>query len=101
MAIVLSLLDILHILLQVGIWIIIVQVVLSWLVAFNVVNMSNNFVRQIYTGIEKLLAPLYRPIRRFMPDLGGIDLTPMVLMLSFIVAQVLLRGVAQQIVLSA
>lgn len=101
MAIVLSLLDILLILLQVGIWIIIVQVVLSWLVAFNVVNMSNNFVRQVYTGIEKLLAPLYRPIRRFMPDLGGIDLTPMVLMLSFIVAQVLLRGVAQQIVLSA
>ena len=101
MGIVLALIDILHMLLQVGIWIVIAQVVLSWLVAFNVINTSNDFVRTVYGGIERLLAPLYRPIRRFMPDLGGIDLSPMVLMLGFIAAQILLRGVATQIVLSS
>ena len=101
MAIVLTLIDILIMLLQIAVWVIIAQVVLSWLIAFNVVNMSNNFVRQIYFGIEKLLAPLYRPIRRFMPDLGGIDLTPMVLILLVIVTQMLLGGLAQQIMMSA
>jgi YggT family protein len=101
MAIVVALLDILHMLLQVGIWIIIAQVVLSWLIAFNVVNMSNNFVRSIYMGIEKLLAPLYRPIRRFMPDLGGLDLTPMVLILLLIAGQMLIRGAATQIMLGS
>ena len=101
MAIVLTLIDILIMLLQIAVWVIIAQVVLSWLIAFNVVNMSNNFVRQIYFGIEKLLSPLYRPIRRFMPDLGGIDLTPMVLILLIIVTQMLLGGLAQQIMMSA
>ena len=101
MAIVLTLIDILIMLLQIAVWVIIAQVVLSWLIAFNVVNMSNNFVRQIYFGIEKLLAPLYRPIRRFMPDLGGIDLTPMVLILLIIVTRMLLEGLAQQIMMSA
>ena len=81
-------------LLDVAKWIIIIQVVLSWLVAFNVINLSNDFVRSIYTGIERLLAPLYRPIRRFMPDLGGIDLSPMVLLLLIIALQMLLGGVA-------
>ncbi|WP_149864552.1 YggT family protein [Pacificimonas flava] len=94
---IIALLQILHMLLQVGIWIIIVQVILSWLVAFNVVNMSNNFVRSVYMGIERLLSPLYRPIRRFMPDLGGIDLTPMVLMLAFIAGQMLIGGAINQI----
>ncbi|MBZ6377413.1 osmotic-shock protein [Pacificimonas flava] len=93
----LALINILQMLLQVGIWIVIAQVVLSWLIAFNVVNMSNNFVRSIYYGIERILGPVYRPIRRLMPDLGGLDLTPMVVILGFIAAQELLKGVASQI----
>lgn len=62
-------------------YVLIASVILSWLVAFNVVNRSNPFVRQIGYALERLTEPLLRPIRRFLPDLGGIDLTPIVLLL--------------------
>jgi YggT family protein len=62
-------------------WIILAMVVLSWLVAFNVVNRSNPFVRQIGQALERLTEPLLRPIRRVLPDLGGIDLSPIVLLI--------------------
>ena len=62
-------------------WIILAMVVLSWLVAFNVVNRSNPYVRQIGYALERLTEPLLRPIRRFLPDLGGIDLSPIVLLI--------------------
>ena len=62
-------------------WIILATVILSWLVAFNIVNRSNPFVRQIGIALERLTEPLLRPIRRFLPDLGGIDLSPIVLLI--------------------
>ncbi len=62
-------------------WIILAMVVLSWLVAFNVVNRSNPYVRQIGQALERLTEPLLRPIRRVLPDLGGIDLSPIVLLI--------------------
>lgn len=62
-------------------WFVIIHVVLSWLIAFNVVNMSNNFVYQIVGGLDRLLAPIMMPVRRYMPDLGGIDLSPIVVLL--------------------
>ena len=65
-------------LLQLLVWIIIVQVILSWLVAFNVINTSSNFVRTLLDGLDRLTAPLYRPIRKILPDFGGIDFSPIV-----------------------
>lgn len=62
-------------------WIILATVILSWLVAFNVVNRSNSVVRQIGTALERLTEPLLRPIRRVLPDLGGIDISPIVLLI--------------------
>ena len=62
-------------------WIIIAMVVMSWLVAFNVVNPSNTVVRQIRYALFRLTEPLLGPIRRFLPDLGGIDLSPVVLLI--------------------
>ena len=62
-------------------WIILATVILSWLVAFNVINRSNPYVRQIGQALEKLTEPLLRPIRRVLPDLGGIDLSPVVLLI--------------------
>ena len=67
-----------------AIWIVIIGAVLSWLIAFNVVNPHNQFVYTIYTGIDRLMEPLVRPIRRVMPDLGGIDISPLVLILALI-----------------
>ncbi len=75
------------ILLNVAWWIIIVQAILSWLVAFNVINTSNDIVRSIWVALDKLTEPLYRPIRRIMPDLGALDLSPMVVLLILIILQ--------------
>jgi YggT family protein len=61
-------------------WIIIIQVVLSWLFVFNVLNTSSHGVRQFAVAIDRITAPLYRPIRRLLPDFGGIDFSPMVLL---------------------
>lgn len=67
-------------------WFIIISVVMSWLVAFNVINLHNQFVYGIYTSINGIVEPMLRPIRRLMPDLGGIDLSPILvlILLSFL-----------------
>ena len=57
-------------------WVVIIGVILSWLIAFNVINLSNQFVRLIYDVTSRLTEPLLAPIRRFMPDLGGVDISP-------------------------
>ena len=63
-------------------WIIIASAVLSWLVAFNVVNTQNRFVYAVGDFLHKVTEPALRPIRKIMPDLGGIDLSPIVLILA-------------------
>ncbi|BBB13292.1 hypothetical protein SPYCA_2550 [Sphingopyxis sp. FD7] len=81
------LLDILSILLNILWWIIIVQAVMSWLIAFNVINTHNDFVGQLWYVLDRITEPLYRPFRRIMPDFGGIDLTPMVVLILLIILQ--------------
>ncbi len=71
-------------------WTVIVQAILSWLVAFNVINLQNNVVRSVLRTLERVLEPLYRPIRRLLPDFGGIDLSPMVVLLVILLIQKLI-----------
>lgn len=80
-------LDILSILLNILWWIIIIQAVMSWLIAFNVINTHNDFVGQLWHVLDRITEPLYRPFRRIMPDFGGIDLTPMVVLILLIILQ--------------
>ena len=61
-------------------FIIIASAIFSWLFAFNVINSSNQFVGQIGSMLYQLTEPLYRPIRRFMPNLNGLDLSPIVVL---------------------
>ena len=63
-----------------------ITAILSWLVAFDVVNLRNNAVRQIYYTLERITEPLLTPIRRFVPPLGGVDL-------SFIVLFLIIQGI--------
>jgi YggT family protein len=77
--------DIARILLNVVWWIIIVQAILSWLIAFNVINTYNDTVRMIWEALQKMTEPLYRPIRKIMPDFGALDLSPMVVLLGLII----------------
>jgi YggT family protein len=81
-------------LLQLFIWVIIAQAIFSWLVAFNVVNTQNRFVRAVLNGLDRFLNPLLRPIRNVLPDMGGIDLSPLVLILVAMLSQRLLQGLA-------
>ena len=76
-----ALLQIVDLLLSVLQWIIIIQAVLSWLVAFNVVNTHNDFVRQALYALDRMTQPIYRPIRRVLPDFGALDLSPLVVLL--------------------
>jgi YggT family protein len=88
--------DIVNLLLTVVTWIIIIQVVLSWLFAFNVLNTSSNGVRQFAVAIDRITAPLYRPIRRILPDFGGIDFSPLVILILIQVLRKVLQGVLIQ-----
>lgn len=63
-------------------WLIIASAVLSWLTAFNVINMRNRFVYMIYDSCYRLTEPLMRPIRRILPYMGGLDLSPIIILLA-------------------
>ena len=76
-----TLLEIAAILLNVLWWLIIIQVILSWLVAFNVINTSSQGMRRFLVGLDRFLEPLYRPFRKILPDFGGLDLSPVVVLL--------------------
>ena len=80
-----ALLGILLLLLWIVMWIIIIQAVLSWLVAFNVINTHNEFVRSVLYALDRMTEPLYRPIRRILPDFGALDLSPMVVLLIILI----------------
>jgi YggT family protein len=67
--------------LEIYIWVVIASVVLSWLIAFNVINTRNSFVHQIADFLNRATDPALRPIRNVLPNLGGIDLSPLVLIL--------------------
>jgi len=87
-----SLFSIFYMVLDLYVWVIIISAILSWLVAFNVINTRNQFVYTVGNVLYRLTEPALRPIRRFMPNLGGIDLSPIVLLLAiFFVQQLLVR----------
>ncbi len=77
-----ALVDIFIMLTQVLIWGLVVWAISSWLVAFNVINSYNPVVRSILSTLDRVYEPLVRPIRRILPDLGGLDLAPLVLWLA-------------------
>ncbi|MDP6350868.1 MAG: YggT family protein [Alphaproteobacteria bacterium] len=75
------------------IWVFILSAILSWLVAFNVINTSNRFVYSVGNALYRLTEPVLKPIRRYLPNLGGIDLSPVVAIIGLIFVQnVVVRG---------
>lgn len=79
--------QILNILLNVVWWIIVIQAILSWLIAFNVINTHSDFVRNALYALDRMTQPIYRPIRKILPDLGALDLSPMVVLLAVYILQ--------------
>lgn len=96
-----AIVEIINLLLSVVTWIIIGQVILSWLLAFNILNPSSGGIRAFVLAIDRITAPLYRPIRRLLPDFGGIDFSPLVILLLIQVIKKLLAGVVAQYYLGA
>jgi YggT family protein len=91
-----ALVQIADLLLSILTWVIIIQVILSWLLVLNVLNTSSNGVRTVAVAIDRLTAPLYRPIRRMLPDFGGIDFSPLVILILIQIIKKLLAGVVAQ-----
>jgi len=78
-------------------WVVIIGVVMSWLIAFNVVNLSNQVVRMIYDVVLRLTEPVLMQIRRFLPDLGNVDISPVILILLLWFAKSVVARLAYQI----
>ncbi|RDD60150.1 YggT family protein [Ferruginivarius sediminum] len=81
-------------------WAIILSAILSWLIAFDVVNTSNRFVYTIVDFLWRITEPALRPIRQFMPNLGGIDISPIILILGLFFVQSVLANFARQLAMS-
>jgi YggT family protein len=90
-------LQIVQVLLTIIWWIIIVQAILSWLLAFNVINTYNDTVRTIWEALRRMTEPLYRPIRRILPDFGALDLSPLVVLIGIVVLQKLVSAGINQL----
>ncbi len=90
-----AILQIVQLLLNVIWWIIVIQAILSWLIAFNVINTYNDFVRTVWNALGRMTEPLYRPIRRILPDFGALDLSPLVvLLIIYILSNIVLPNIA-------
>lgn len=76
-----SVLDVVMLALNLYVWLLIASAVLSWLIAFNVVNTRNQFVSTVWDFLYRITEPALRPIRNMLPNLGGIDISPIILLL--------------------
>jgi YggT family protein len=79
-------------LINVAFFIVIAHVIMSWLINFGVLNMRQPVVAQIWDGLNRLLEPVYAPIRRLLPSMGGLDLAPLVVILGLYALEIILRN---------
>lgn len=85
-----SLLQILLLILDVVWFILIAHIIMSWLISFQVLNLRQPLVAQVWDGLNRLLEPIYAPIRRFLPPMGGLDLAPLVLLIAIYALRIIL-----------
>jgi YggT family protein len=87
-----SLFEILLLILGIARFLIFAHFIMSWLLAFNVLNPRQQFVQQVWQGLSRLLEPLYAPVRRFLPQMGGLDLAPLVVLIAIYALEIILRN---------
>ena len=87
-----SLLQILLLLIQIATWIVIAQVIMSWLINFNVLNLRQPLVGQIWDGLNRLLDPIYARVRSVLPDTGALDLAPLIVLVALFALEVVIRN---------
>jgi len=87
-----SLYQIIMLLLDVVWFVMIAHIIMSWLISFQVLNMHQPIVSQIWSGLNRLLEPIYGPIRRVLPDTGPLDLAPLVAFIGLIAIRIILQN---------
>ena len=87
-----SLYQILNLILDVLWFVMIAHIIMSWLINFQVLNLRQPIVAQLWHGLNRLLEPIYSRIRRYLPDMGGLDLAPLVALLGIIAIRIVLRN---------
>lgn len=92
-----GLLQAIDFLLNVLVILIIIQAILSWLVAFNVINTRSDFMRSFLMALDRMTAPIYRPVRAILPDFGGIDFSPLVVLLLIKALQIVIQSTIVQL----
>jgi len=88
----LSILQIVYLILDVMWFIVIIHIVLSWLINFQVLNLRQPIVAQIWDGLNRLLEPIYSRIRNFLPSMGGLDLAPLILLLALYAIRIVIAN---------
>jgi YggT family protein len=88
----LSVFQILNMLLDIVWFFIIAHIIMSWLINFQVLNVHQPLVGQLWRGLNQLLAPLYNRVRRILPQMGGIDLAPLVVLVAIMILRVIIRN---------
>ncbi|KPQ05179.1 MAG: YggT family protein [Rhodobacteraceae bacterium HLUCCA12] len=88
----LSLLQIVYLIIDVAWFIVIAHVILSWLINFQVLNLRQPLVAQIWDGLNRLLEPVYSRIRAFLPSMGGLDLSPLILLLALYALRIVIAN---------
>ena len=93
-----TLVGLVDLILWVAMWVILIQVILSWLIVFNVLNTTSQGVRTVVRALDRITAPLYRPLRRILPDFGGIDFAPLIVILLIVfIRSKLLPGILMEV----
>ena len=77
-------------LLDIAWWVLIIHIVIGWLVNFQVLNLRQPLVSQVYFGLNRLLEPVYAPIRRMLPPTGGLDFSPIIVFIGIIILRIII-----------
>jgi YggT family protein len=77
---------------DIAFFIVIVHIIMSWLITFNVINLQQPFVYQLWSGLNRLVEPVYSPIRNALPNTGGLDLAPLVFIFGLYALEIIIRN---------
>jgi len=89
-----AILQTLSFILQIVWWIFLIMIIMSWLISFNIINTRNQFVASVWRALNQITEPILRPIRRILPNMGGLDLSPLVVFVIIFFLQNLIASVA-------
>jgi YggT family protein len=87
-----SIFQILMLILNIAQWIIIVHIIMSWLINFQVLNLRQPVVASIWQGLNGILEPVYARVRSFLPNIGGLDLAPLLVLIAIYALQIILTN---------